>query len=94
MSTFHSNIISIYGEKGKGFLMDTLLLCHLLDVRLEDMRERRPELYGHVLENFVATERITLLSFSSVRAKLLHCCTSNDKAVDFVLKRPARRRKR
>lgn len=72
----------------KGYITDTLLLCHLLDWRLEDLRQRKPDLYGHVAENFVATELIKLLSFSDVRANLLHFRTSDNKEVDFVLERP------
>jgi uncharacterized protein len=85
---WYRNIGKRLVKSPKGFLMDTLLLCHLLDLRLEDMRKRKPELYGHVLENFVATELSKLLSFSDVRAKLLHFRTSDSKEVDFVLERP------
>lgn len=72
----------------KGYLTDTLPLCHLLDWKLEDLRYRRPDLYGHVVENFVASELTKLLSFSEVRAELLHFRTSDNKEVDFVLERP------
>ncbi len=72
----------------KGYLTDTLLLCHLLDWKLEDLRLRKPDLYGHVVENFVATELLKLLSFNDARANLLHFRTSDNKEVDFVLERP------
>lgn len=72
----------------KGYITDTLLLCHLLDWELEDLSVRRPELFGHVVENFVATELVKLLSFSDLRASLLHFRTSDNKEVDFVLERP------
>jgi uncharacterized protein len=85
---WYRNIGKRLVKSPKGFLVDTLLLCHLLDLRLETMRERKPEVYGHVLENFVATELMKLLSFSNVRAKLLHFRTSDNKEVDFVLERP------
>jgi uncharacterized protein len=85
---WYRNIGKRLVKSPKGFLVDTLLLCHLLDLRLETMRERKPEFYGHVLENFVATELTKLLSFSDVRAKLLHFRTSDNKEVDFVLERP------
>ena len=39
-------------------------------------------------ENFVATELMKLLSFSDIRANLLHFRTSDNKEVDFVLERP------
>jgi len=47
-----------------------------------------PELYGHVVENFIATELTKLLSFSNIRASLLHFRTSDGIEVDFVLERP------
>ncbi|MBK8203497.1 MAG: DUF4143 domain-containing protein [Bdellovibrionales bacterium] len=72
----------------KGYMTDTMLLCHLLDWKLEELRQRKPALYGHVAENFVATELLKLLSFSDLRANLLHFRTSDNKEVDFVLERP------
>lgn len=53
----------------------------------EEMRERRPELYGHVVENFVASELLKLLSFSDIQAELRYFRTDNGKEVDFILER-------
>ena len=72
----------------KGYLTDTLLLCRLLEWNLDDLRDRRPDVYGHVIENFVATELTKLLTFSNLRARLLHFRTSDNKEVDFILERP------
>lgn len=72
----------------KGYLTDTLMLCHMLDLNLEDIEKNKPELFGHVLENYVATELAKLLTFSDTKAKLLHFRTSDGKEVDFVLERP------
>lgn len=72
----------------KGYIVDTLLLCHLLDWSLDDLALRKPELFGHVVENFVVTELKKLLSFSELRAELLHFRTSDNREVDFVLERP------
>jgi len=72
----------------KGFLIDTLMLCHMLDLNLEDIEKNKPDLFGHVLENYVATELTKLLTFSDTKAKLLHFRTSDGKEVDFVLERP------
>ncbi len=55
---------------------------------LDDLIARKRDLYGQVVENFVATELLKLLSFSEVRANLLHFRTSDDKEVDFVLEQP------
>ncbi len=72
----------------KSYLTDTLLLCHLLDCRLEDLCKRKPDLYGRMIENFVASELLKMLSFSNGRVQLLHFRTSGNKEVDFVLERP------
>lgn len=72
----------------KGFLIDTLMLCHMLDLDLEDMIRNRPDLFGHVLENYVATELTKLLTFSHTKANLLHFRTSDGKEIDFLLEKP------
>ena len=72
----------------KGYLTDTLMLCHMLDLNLEDMYKNKPDLFGHVLENYVATELVKQLSFSETKAQLLHFRTSDGKEVDFVIERP------
>jgi predicted AAA+ superfamily ATPase len=71
----------------KGYLIDTLMLCHMLDLNLEDIEKNKPDLFGHVLENYIATELTKLLTFSDTKAKLLHFRTSDGKEVDFVLER-------
>ena len=85
---WYRNIGKRLVKSPKGYLGDTLLLCHLLDWNLNDLSERKPDLYGHVVENFVATELMKLLSFSDLRAQLLHFRTSEGIEVDFVLERP------
>ncbi len=85
---WYRNIGKRLVKSPKGYVIDTLMLCHLLDFQLEHMRARKPEMYGHIVENFVATEMIKLLSFNDMRAKLLHFRTSDGHEVDFVLERP------
>ncbi len=85
---WYRNIGKRLVKSPKGYLGDTLLLCHLLEWNLDDLRQRKPDLYGHVVENFVATELKKLLSFSDLRARLLYFRTSDNKEVDFVLERP------
>lgn len=82
---WYRNIGKRLVKSPKGYLVDTLLLCHLLGWRLEDLQEKQAQLYGHVVENFVATELSKLLSFSKVRAQLMHFRTSDNKEIDFVL---------
>jgi uncharacterized protein len=85
---WYRNISKRLVKSPKGYLTDTLLLCYLLDWNLEELQRKRPHLFGHVVENFVATELTKLLSFSGVRAQLLHFRTSDGKEVDFILERP------
>lgn len=85
---WYRNIGKRLVKSPKGYLIDTLLLCHLLDWNLDDLQKRKPDLYGHVVENFVATELLKLLSFSNIRANLMHFRTSDNKEVDFVLEQP------
>lgn len=72
----------------KGYLTDTLMLCHMLDLNVEDIERNKSDLFGHILENYIATELTKLLTFSETKAKLLHLRTSDGKEVDFVLERP------
>ncbi len=88
LSPWHRNIGKRLVKSAKGFLGDTLVLCHLLGRSVAEMRERAPELFGHVVENFVATELRKLLAFGDVRAELFHFRTSSHQEVDFVLERP------
>jgi predicted AAA+ superfamily ATPase len=85
---WHRNIGKRLVKASKGYFIDTLLLCHMLDLNLEDMYQNKPDFFGHVVENFVATELTKLLSFSNIRAQLMHFRTSDGKEVDFVLERP------
>jgi len=61
---WYRNIGKRLVKSAKGYLLDSLLLCHLLDWNLDDLSRSKPHLYGHVLENFVATELLNLLSIS------------------------------
>jgi len=72
----------------KGYLTDSLLLCHMLGVNVEDLRRKNPELYGHVVENFVATEILKQLTFNQSKAQLFHFRTADGTEVDFVLEKP------
>jgi hypothetical protein len=85
---WHRNVGKRLVKSAKGYLTDTLLLCHLLDGQPEQLRERRPELFGRVVENFVAAELLKLLSFGVTRAQLLHFRSGDNREVDLVLERP------
>jgi len=72
----------------KGYLIDSLMLCHMLDLKLEEIERNKPDLFGHLLENYVATELTKQLTFSDTKASLLHFRSSDGKEVDFVLEKP------
>ena len=55
---------------------------------LSDLEKNRPELFGHVLENFVATELLKLMTFCDDKMDLFHFRTSDNKEVDFVVEKP------
>jgi len=75
-------------KSSKGYLIDTSMLCHMLDWDIDEIEKNRPELFGHLVENFVASELMKLLTFSNIKAQLLHFRTSDGKEVDFILERP------
>jgi predicted AAA+ superfamily ATPase len=85
---WYSNIGKRLVKAPKGFLTDTLMMCHMLGLNIDDMERNNPVLFGHVLENYVATELTKQLTFSNTKAKLLHFRTSDGKEVDFVVEKP------
>lgn len=85
---WYRNIGKRLVKSPKGFLTDTLLLCHLLEYELDDLETKRPELFGHVLENFVAIELLKLVSSNISKHNLFHFRTSDNKEIDFVIEKP------
>lgn len=85
---WHRNIGKRLVKSPKGYLLDTLMACHILDHDLDDMAKNKPELFGHLLENFVATEIIKQLSNGGTKAELYHFRTSDGKEVDFIVEKP------
>ena len=72
----------------KNYIIDTALLCHLQQIDLVKSEINDPHVFGHIFENFIATELIKQLSSSGGMAELYHFRTSDGKEVDFVLERP------
>lgn len=72
----------------KGYLLDTSMISYLLDYNIEDIAKTQPALFGHLLENFIATELLKQLSNSDIKAELYHFRTSDGKEVDFILEKP------
>jgi predicted AAA+ superfamily ATPase len=63
-------------------------MLSLPQIDLNKIAVRDPHLFGHVLENFVASELIKQLTYSEHQTDLLHFRTSDNKEVDFVLEKP------
>lgn len=85
---WHRNVGKRLVKAAKGYLVDTNLICHLLDYDIDDVASTKPGLFGNLVENFVATELLKQLSNSDVKAELYHFRTSDGKEVDFILERP------
>ena len=88
VSPWYRNIGKRLVKSPKGYVCDTLLLCHLLQYELSDLEKNRPELFGNVLENFVATELLKLIANKGSRFHLHHFRTGDNKEADFVLEQP------
>ncbi|MCY3715803.1 MAG: ATP-binding protein [Chloroflexi bacterium] len=87
IAPWYRNIGKRLVKAPKGYLIDTLLLCYLLGYELDDLAKNQPVLFDHVLENFVATELLKLMSFHDKRMDLFHFSTSDKKEVDFVIEK-------
>lgn len=88
VAPWYRNIGKRLVKSSKGYMTDTLLLCHLLQYELSELERNRPDLFGHLLENFVATELLKLMTFHDDKIDLFHFRTSDNKEVDFVLEKP------
>ncbi|MHB1921074.1 MAG: ATP-binding protein [Chitinophagaceae bacterium] len=85
---WHRNIGKRLVKASKGYITDTLLLCHMLNLDIDETYKNTPDLFGHIVENFVATELTKLLSYNNSRIQLFHFRTSDGKEVDFILEKP------
>jgi len=72
----------------KTYLMDTNMVCHMLGRDLKDIEQSDPNLFGHLLENFVATELLKQLAEPLHQSGLHHFRTGEGKEVDFVVEFP------
>lgn len=82
------NIGKRLAKTPKGYLLDTSMICYLLDYDIDEIARTKPQLFGHLVENFVATELVKQLGNSDNKAELYHFRTADGKEVDFVLEKP------
>ena len=69
----------------KSYLIDTNLACYMLGRTLKDIEQNDPALFGHLLENFVATELLKQIAEPIHQAGLHHFRTGEGREVDFVI---------
>ncbi len=71
----------------KVYFTDTLLLIRILGLELKDLSPLNPQQFGHVLENFVASEIIKSLSICNDPGRLFFYRTAEGQEVDFVIEK-------
>lgn len=82
---WHRNTNKRLVKASKGYFYDTRLLCHLLQRPPHELAKHDPARFGHVLENFVATELLKLINNSGGEHQLLFYRTRDGREVDFVI---------
>ena len=83
---WYKNIGKRLVKAPKLYFLDTCLLAHILGVDLDSVQQHKPELFGHILENFVASEILKQLTVIEDIA-MHHYRTHDNKEVDFVLEK-------
>ena len=53
---WYRNIGKRLVKASKGYIMDTSLLCHLLQIDMVRTAIKDPQVFGHLFKNFVASE--------------------------------------
>ncbi|MCL2008244.1 MAG: ATP-binding protein [Treponema sp.] len=70
----------------KIYFNDTMLLCHILGVFPGEVKKKRPDIYGFLVENFVLSELKKQLSLMN-DGKIFHFRTSDQKEIDFIIEK-------
>ncbi|MDR3049736.1 MAG: ATP-binding protein [Elusimicrobiota bacterium] len=70
----------------KIYFHDAMLLCRILGFAPDEIEKQRPEIFGFILENFVATELNKQLALMN-EAKLYFFRTSDQKEIDFLVEK-------
>lgn len=85
---WHKNVGKRLVKSAKGYLTDTMMLSHILGLDIDEIAKNNTVLFGHILENYVASELIKQLSYHPSQSKLFHFRTSDGKEVDFIIEQP------
>ena len=86
---WHKKLESRFIKSPKIYFNDTMLLCHILGNSPTEIAKKRPDLYGFILENFVASELRKQLSLMEDGSALYHFRTSDQKEIDFLVETSA-----
>jgi len=81
-----NNIGKRFVKSPKIYFYDTMLLCHLLGFSPGEIKDKRPDVYGFVLENFAASELKKQLALMD-DGILYHFRTSDLKEIDFIIEK-------
>ena len=82
---WHKKLEKRFIKSPKIYFNDTMLLCHILGASPAEIASKRPDLYGFVLENFIASELRKQLSLMEDGSTLYHFRTSDQKEIDFLI---------
>jgi uncharacterized protein len=88
LPAWHANLNLRFVKASKVMLNDTGLVTGLLNINRERLDEE-PNLWGALLENFVALELDKHAQWSEERPSLYHFRTSGGQEVDIVLESPS-----
>lgn len=73
-------------KTNKNYFHDTNMLCYLLGIDLDNIIQKNPIIFGHILENFVVTELTkNLANMNGI--SLFHFRTQDNYEVDFILEK-------
>ena len=90
LKPWHKNIGKRLVKSPKVYFYDTLLLCHLLQSTPEDLSKFKPELFGHVLENFVLSELLKCNTLLQYPVDISFYRTHEGQEIDFILETPTK----
>ncbi len=85
VSPWFRNIGKRFIKAPKSYLIDINMACYMLGNSLKDIEKNDPQLFGHLLENFVVLELLKQISEPIHQSGLYHFRTGEGKEVDLVI---------
>lgn len=84
LQPWHANIGKRFVKSPKVYLSDVGLLTFLLGMT-EDHVMQRPDVWGHIFENFIVMEFIKHQTWSEVPFQIYHYRTESNEEIDLIL---------